>query len=600
MGIYTQLYPVSNEFRHAESLDGLWRFRFDPEGEGEKRGWADKGLPEALSMPVPSSFADLFTDAAKRDYCGDFWYETEFYLKEVDESRRRFLRFGSVTHTCRVFVNGKECASHVGGFLPVVAENTGAVVPGRNVLVVKVNNELSETNIPCGTTVRRSDGTKRAMGYFDFFNYSGIQRSVYLMELPREAIYDYELSYRLDGKDAYVDYTVMADGDADVKITFKDAEGKVTASASGRSGTLFIPCAHLWKVRSAYLYDVVIELVREGKTVDRYQAKAGVRTVEISGENILINGEKTYLKGFSKHEDADIVGRGFSYPVLKRDFECLKWMGANCFRTSHYPYSDEWYRMADEEGFLVIDEVPAVGMMRSIANFLAAGRGEAKGFFADCPDTALLGKNHASALSEMIARDKNHPSVIAWSVFNEAETTSEEAERYFAPLFARARELDPQKRPVTGVLESSSSPKRCRVNKMMDFICLNRYYGWYICGGELKEAENLFRSEMDAWQALDLKKPFVFTEFGTDTLDSLHKLPGVMWSQEYQQEYMLMHFDVFDSYPMIQGELAWNFADFQTGQGIMRVNGNKKGLFTRQRQPKAAAYTMRDRWLRQK
>jgi beta-glucuronidase len=107
----------------------------------------------------------------------------------------------------------------------------------------------------------------------------------------------------------------------------------------------------------------------------------------------------------------------------------------------------------------------------------------------------------------------------------------------------------------------------------------------------------MFREEMDAWQAKKLNKPFVFTEFGTDTLDTLHKLPGVMWSQEYQQEYMSMHFEVFAGYPAIQGELAWNFADFQTGQGIMRVNGNKKGVFTRQRQPKAAAYTIRERWL---
>ena len=187
--------------------------------------------------------------------------------------------------------------------------------------------------------------------------------------------------------------------------------------------------------------------------------------------------------------------------------------------------------------------------------------------------------------------------MIAWSVFNEAETTTEPAEKYFAPLFEAARKLDPQKRPVTGVLEKSSSPDKCRVYRMMDFVCLNRYYGWYISGGEMEQAEAQLREEMDAWQALKLDRPIVFTEFGTDTLDSLHKLPGVMWSQEYQQEYMEMYFKVFDCYPCIQGELAWHFTDFQTGQGIMRVNGNKKGLFTRQRQPKAAAYTMRERWL---
>ncbi len=132
---------------------------------------------------------------------------------------------------------------------------------------------------------------------------------------------------------------------------------------------------------------------------------------------------------------------------------------------------------------------------------------------------------------------------------------------------------------------------------LCDFICLNRYYGWYIHGGEqLDEAKKAFQREMDQWKAKALNKPFVFTEFGADTLALEHKLPSVMWSQEYQNEYMEMNFAVFDQYPFVQGELTWNFADFQTTQGIMRVNGNKKGVFTRARQPKDVAFTFRKRW----
>ena len=110
------------------------------------------------------------------------------------------------------------------------------------------------------------------------------------------------------------------------------------------------------------------------------------------------------------------------------------------------------------------------------------------------------------------------------------------------------------------------------------------------------EAKNQFVEGMDEWSKKGLHVPFVFTEFGTDTLDSMHRLPSVMWSQEYQQEYLDMNFDVFDKYPFVQGELIWNYADFQTGQGIIRVNGNKKGIFTRDRQPKAAAFTVKKRW----
>lgn len=592
--MYSELYPVNNAYRRAQLLDGLWRFQFDPESLGDGDGWAEKGLPDPISMPVPASFADLFTEAWQRDYCGDFWYETDVYLQEKVPGQRYFIRFGSVTHRCCVYLNGQLAGEHEGGFLPVILDATEKLHTGCNRLTVKANNELNETSIPCGAVGVKRDGTRMARGYFDFFNYSGIQRSAWLMQVPEGNIRDYDVSFRLEGRDAFIAYSVEAEGDVTVELY--DREGRLAASAEGSRGELQVRDAHLWQVRNAYLYTLSILLKKDGTTVDRYDAPTGIRTVCVEGGRIMVNGEPVYLKGFGKHEDSDILGRGFSWAVAKRDFECMKWIGANCFRTSHYPYAEEWYQMADQEGFLIIDEVPGVGMMRSFANFMAAGAGKSNGFFGDCPDVNLLQKNHRAALEEMIQRDKNHPSVIAWSIFNEAETITQAAHDYFAPLFDAARQLDSQHRPVTGVLEKTSSPDRCRCWPMMDFICLNRYYGWYISGGDLKDAEAQFIEEMDQWAAKAPDVPFVFTEFGTDTLESLHKLPSVMWSQEYQTEYMDMNFSVFDRYPFVQGELAWNFADFQTGQGIMRVNGNKKGLFTRQRQPKDAAFTMKKRW----
>ena len=592
--MYSELYPVNNAYRRAQLLDSLWRFQFDPESLGDGDGWAEKGLPDPISMPVPASFADLFTEAWQRDYCGDFWYETDVYLQEKVPGQRYFIRFGSVTHRCCVYLNGQLAGEHEGGFLPVILDATEKLHTGCNRLTVKANNELNETSIPCGAVGVKRDGTRMARGYFDFFNYSGIQRSAWLMQVPEGNIRDYDVSFRLEGRDAFIAYSVEAEGDVTVELY--DREGRLAASAEGSRGELQVRDAHLWQVRNAYLYTLSILLKKDGTTVDRYDAPTGIRTVCVEGGRIMVNGEPVYLKGFGKHEDSDILGRGFSWAVAKRDFECMKWIGANCFRTSHYPYAEEWYQMADQEGFLIIDEVPGVGMMRSFANFMAAGAGKSNGFFGDCPDVNLLQKNHRAALEEMIQRDKNHPSVIAWSIFNEAETITQAAHDYFAPLFDAARQLDSQHRPVTGVLEKTSSPDRCRCWPMMDFICLNRYYGWYISGGDLKDAEAQFVEEMDQWAAKAPDVPFVFTEFGTDTLESLHKLPSVMWSQEYQTEYMDMNFSVFDRYPFVQGELAWNFADFQTGQGIMRVNGNKKGLFTRQRQPKDAAFTMKKRW----
>lgn len=162
----------------------------------------------------------------------------------------------------------------------------------------------------------------------------------------------------------------------------------------------------------------------------------------------------------------------------------MKWIGANCFRTSHYPYAEEIYQMADEEGFLIIDEVPAVGFMQSTANFLAAnqGNGRQQGFFEKETTPALL-KNHKAALTDMIDRDKNHPSVIAWSLLNEPQCTSAGTEEYFKPLFELARRLDPQKRPRTYTVLMTSLPDTSKGQRFADFVSLNRYYGWYVLGG---------------------------------------------------------------------------------------------------------------------
>lgn len=589
------LYPRITHTRTSVSLDGMWHFRFDPESIGEQEKWMDH-MDSSISIPVPSSFADLFTDQYSKNYCGDFWYETDFFVPKT-ENCRTMLRFGSITHRGTVYVNGVKITEHEGGFLPVIGDITDVVKPGEfNHMAVKANNELNESSLPCGSVKTLQNGTKIAFPYFDFFNYSGIQRSVYLIQIPDEHIQDYSAVSSISGNDADVAYEVITNGEHEVRVCLYDADGNKVAESNGKKGSLHVENAHLWNVRKAYLYNLCIQIVDGEKVIDEYMERYGIRTVEIKGTKILINGNPVYLKGFGKHEDFDIIGRGFNWPLVKRDFECMKWTNANCFRTSHYPYAEEWYQFADEEGFLIIDEVAAVGMMRSTRNFAVAGTGNYTYFF-ETPTVPALLKNHLLQVEEMIERDKNHASVFAFSLFNEPETTSTYAHNYFSKVFERARELDPQHRPMTGAFEKNSAPEKCQCYMLVDFMCLNRYYGWYISGGpEISDAIYKFHDEMNRWQAKELNVPFVFTEFGTDTLATEHKLPSVMWAQEYQNEYLEENFKVFDTYDFIQGELVWNFADFQTTEGIMRVNGNKKGVFTRERQPKDAAFTFKKRW----
>lgn len=593
---HSMLYPKTTLTRRRISMDGMWKFHLDERSVGENEGWID-GIPGEEMIPVPASFQDFYTEKDIREYTGDFWYETDFFVPGEWEGREILLRFGAATHRAGVYVNGILITEHEGGFLPFSADVTTVVrYDSYNKVVVKVNNELNCTNIPCGETITLPNGKKMSKPYFDFFNYAGLQRSVYLLAVPRESVVDFDLDYAIHGKNAEVSYQVRTNGEHAVQLELLDAEGSCVAQKDGKEGVLYVENAHLWQVRNAYLYRLRIRIMDGEELIDEYEQEIGIRTVKVEGTDILINGEPVYLKGFGKHEDSDIVGRGFSIGIMKRDFELMKWIGANSFRTSHYPYSEEIYQMADREGFLIIDEVPAVGMFQSLMNFMEASTGKQTAFF-EKETTPVLLKAHLRAIEEMITRDKNHPSVIAWSLLNEPETTNEAAVPYFKEVFDFANKLDMQKRPRTFALIMNSLPDTCKCYQFSDIIALNRYYGWYMKGGyEICVAEELFRKEMNAWKEKKLNKPFIFTEYGADTLASEHKLPSVMWSQEYQDEYLKMTHEVFDSYDFIKGEQIWNFADFQTTEGIMRVNGNKKGIFTRQRQPKDIAYKLKERW----
>lgn len=205
------------------------------------------------------------------------------------------------------------------------------------------------------------------------------------------------------------------------------------------------------------------------------------------------------------------------------------------------------------------------------------------------------GPHHRAVIQDMIARDKNHPCVVMWSVANEADTTvfPDSAVAYFKPLYDLAHECDPQNRPVTMVGLQNEYTKD-KILPMMDVICLNRYYGWYVYGGDLYAAQQALAKELDYWKKTG--KPVMFTEYGADTVAGLHTATPSMFSEEYQVEYYKANHAVVDKYGCFVGEQVWNFADFATVQGVMRVDGNKKGIFTRDRRPKLAAHYLRKRW----
>ncbi len=300
-----------------------------------------------------------------------------------------------------------------------------------------------------------------------------------------------------------------------------------------------------------------------------------------------------YLKGFGKHEEGPFSGRGTNLPLMTKDLGLLKWIGANSFRTSHYPNSEEMMQLCDRMGILVIDEAPAVGLN---TGFTATGLlgGSPEGTWA----VLKTGEHHRRVMEELVDRDKNHPCVIAWSVANEPASQEEGAKEYFEPLVRLTKERDAQRRPVTIVTYEGSTPETCKVAELCDFLMLNRYRGWYDTEGNLPGAAAKLEAELEGFHRRCPDKPIMLGEYGADTVAGLHDVNARLFTEEYQTLFMKTYAEVFDRLPYITGEHVWVFADFATAENIKRVDGNKKGIFTRDRRPKQAAYYLRDRWMK--
>jgi beta-glucuronidase len=350
---------------------------------------------------------------------------------------------------------------------------------------------------------------------------------------------------------------------------------------------LRIADARPWSPADPHLYTLTVQL--GAAAVDVYHLRIGVRTIAVHGDQLLLNGKPLFLSGFGKHEDFPLHGRGLDLPVLVRDFALLKWIGANSFRTSHYPYSDEAMMLADECGLLVIAETPGVSLGFAEPDAVLAAR------------QAQLG----NALSELLTRDKNHPSVILWSLANEpglanagladsagVERIRQRGLEFFRPLFAQARAGDPT-RPVALVSHGGGPDDWAALG---DIICTNLYFGWYSHGGELDAAATALANKLDQLRARH-DKPIMLTEFGAEALPGSHAQPPAMWSEEYQAAMLAMYLRELGRRPYVVGGHPWAFADFRATQGTTRADGlNHKGVFTRDRQPKMAAHLLRSLW----
>jgi beta-glucuronidase len=587
-----KLKPQHATTRELVNLDGLWKFALAAEDEPSDSWTAI--LPKDLECPVPASYNDIFADRKIHDHVGWVLYQRDVIVPKGWSEERFLIRAEAATHKGRIYVNDEYLTEHSGGYTPFEADITHLVSAGEKFrLTIAVNNELTFETIPPGmVSVDNSTGRKTQTYMHDFYNYAGLARSVWLYSVPKQHITDVTVVTDVEDTTGLIHYDVKVSGSSNstgsVKVSVIDEDGNVVSNATGAKGTAEVADVNLWQPGAGYLYQFEVSIVdSDDKVVDTYSVATGVRTVEVKGKEFLINGKPFYFTGFGAHEDSEIRGKGHDQAYMVHDFQLRKWMGANSFRTSHYPYAEEVMDFADRNGVVVIDETAAVGLNIAL-------QGGDQGAPAETWVALNTSIAHEQSIRELISRDKNHPSIVMWIIANEPAAQEEGAREYFEPLAKLTRELEPS-RPVSYANQGAATPETDLIMDLFDVTCINRYFGWYQQTGDLEAAEIALEEELRLWQET-YDQPIIMTEYGADTLAGLHSILAVPFSEEFQVDMLDMYHRVFDRIDAMAGEHVWNFADFQTSIGIRRVDGNKKGVFTRDRKPKAAAHSLKKRW----
>jgi len=585
----SSLAPQQNLIRNVMNISGLWNFKVDSNQIGEQQQWYN-GLSNTRPMAVPASWNDQYDEL--RDYLGHAWYEQNTYIPKNWQGQQILIRFGSANYAAKVWINGKYIGKHEGGHLPFSFDITSVVNwEATNKIVVQVENILKPSRVPTGAVTSEGGFVNFPATNYDFFPFCGLQRPVYIYAIPKNHIANITITGTvLKDKDALIAVKINKEGNLkNGKISFL-GDGKIYEQDfifNGNEATIKIniPAAHLWNTEDPYLYELNVSLYKDKEVVDQYSLATGIRTIEVSNNKILLNGKPIYLKGFGKHEDFPILGKGTSDPVIVKDYALLKWVGANSYRTSHYPYDEAYMNMADKLGILIIDEIPAVGL------FFDNNLAQLKEREAMCKQQ----------ITELINRDKNHPSVIMWSVANEPglrssylkkDTHDTVSNQFFTSLLQTAKKLDPTR--LVTLVGAENEPYDWL--GLADVVCINRYFGWYTQSGNIQQGANLLSNELDVIHE-KTKKPIMITEFGADAYPGMHGTYVEMFTEEYQRDFIKSYLEVLDSKDFIFGAHVWAFADFKTSQGSNRFGGyNWKGVFTRDRKPKMAAYFLKTKW----
>lgn len=339
----------------------------------------------------------------------------------------------------------------------------------------------------------------------------------------------------------------------------------VPMGADGR-GQLSVKAGELslWSPENPKLYEVSLHLRSNNKTQDQVKDRVGFRTVETRGREILLNGEPVFLRGVCLHEETEDHGKAVTKEDIRQAFDWAKKMNCNFLRLAHYPHTEWVSELADEAGLLLWEEIPVYWWI-DFAN----------------PRTLEAGKNQ---LTEMMNRDYNRASVIIWSVGNENPDTDE---RYhFMKEFAEtAKEFDSSRLVSAACLVDSVNLRISdRLEKHLDVIGFNEYYGWY---------DPDYGKLADIFDGSKPEKPVVISEFGGDGyLASGPEGGKVRGSEEEQKEIYKKQVEMFGKIDYIQGTAPWILFDYRTPKrlGTYQKGYNIKGLVTADRMREKPAF----------
>lgn len=587
---FAQIDLISNiEGRKTLTLNGTWHYIIDPyetgfynyrskeRNENDKEAYWSKPNEENKIDRVEHGYAAPYEIKVPGDwnsqkevfsfYEGTVWYQREFDVPQIETNERVFIHFGAVNYEAHVYLNEKKLGTHKGGFTPFNFEIPKDLLKKQgNFLVVKVDNKRHKEEIPTTNT--------------DWWNYGGITRDVNLVFTKDTFIVNNGLSLNQhqDIKIAQSKNKFQIDGS--IKLNMKTSNGIATVeipelkikknlAINGDEArfSLVTKNMHLWSPDNPKLYEVILSFNGE-----KIKEKIGFRKIETSGNKILLNGNKLFLKGICIHEEIpQEQRRAYNKKDADQIFKQVKDLNANMVRLAHYPHNEYMLKAADSLGILVWSEIPVYWAI-------------------DFANDAVLQKAKTQ-LEEMITRDRNRASLIIWSVGNETPVNPTRT-NFMKSLITRAKELD-NTRLVSAALEVAYNKDVNTIDdplgQFTDIISVNEYLGWY---------SGLPNDMQTAHWKVAYDKPLFFSETGAEAKSGYHADKRTRWSEEYQEWFFEEQIKMMKRMPENYCGLSpWILADFRSprrNHPKYQEGWNRKGLIDDKGNKKKAFFTLQN------